>query len=380
MLIKIPVNTVSFLKDMYTASVNVIDLPHNISLASNVREQNLNTRIFKDILDSLKTDEDGGLFYKRNGGIHITAKTAIMEDGNLIIEIPDDDANYGICDGGHTAKAIWKIQELRKDCPSIVTIKISVNSEEEIDGIRKGNNQHNPPKYSDFMNAEGKFDWVYETLANNKYNHINSLIKRKEIKIETVLKCIFGISPDVFNAETGLSIGRLGRGEMKRLESYLIAQTNAGVGRIKPLVIDSLLCYDYIREKFPRWTKQIGHKDIFLSEFVKNFCYDKTIVSRQKPSLIFSCEAGTEPLPLPHYVPDQWVIVMLQALRANVMMNKRTGKYCWKNPPKKVLDAAAPEMIDKINELLKNNIKRGAENPIVHEACYDIVNRIVNRK
>ncbi|MDK6296801.1 AIPR family protein [Staphylococcus caprae] len=92
-------------KAKYVCYVNVHDIPHDIPMETNPRDQKLTTNIAKGIKESLRSNDMN--FHLKNRGMVMSAKSADFNNKtNELVLTFDDEESHGNIDGGHTYKII----------------------------------------------------------------------------------------------------------------------------------------------------------------------------------------------------------------------------------------------------------------------------------
>lgn len=92
-------------KAKYVCYVNVHDIPHDIPMGTNPRDQKLTTNIAKGIKESLRSNDMN--FHLKNRGMVMSAKSAKFDnETNTLVLKFDDEESHGNIDGGHTYKII----------------------------------------------------------------------------------------------------------------------------------------------------------------------------------------------------------------------------------------------------------------------------------
>ena len=96
--------------EMYIMICDVKDIPKDIPMDTNPREQKLTTAVAKKIRTSL-INERSNNFYLLNRGLTISAKSVKYDNKNDLVTIEfEDNEVHGDIDGGHTYKIILEEQ------------------------------------------------------------------------------------------------------------------------------------------------------------------------------------------------------------------------------------------------------------------------------
>lgn len=160
------------------------DVPDNIPLDPNPRDQNTDRRVYRDVLESLTSGD--GAFHLKNKGITIIASDVIRSknDEEQFAIMFDD--NEGIVDGGHTY-AVLREGQSREDLPDNQFVKFEVLvgvPENLITEIAGGLNTAVQVQEMSLANLGGEFNWIKAALSTEPYA---SAIAYKENESDRVL-------------------------------------------------------------------------------------------------------------------------------------------------------------------------------------------------
>jgi hypothetical protein len=152
----------------YYALVNVFDLPQDLSLSPDPRVPKV-SKITRRIVQSLR--EWDGRFHILNRGIVISAHSAEYDPKQrlLALDIPDDDDNYGILDGGHTKLAVEHaleglVREAFQETPQHVRLEIMLGVKEILGRIASARNFSEDVKAISLANYELKLEWLKDAV------------------------------------------------------------------------------------------------------------------------------------------------------------------------------------------------------------------------
>lgn len=174
----------------YLFTVRCKDLPPKIGNGANSREpleKDLNKRIYRSVLDSLKgVDGKVGTFDLKNKGIIILADSVEMDPVNKRKWIVKYDRERGgIVDGGHTAFLIWKAQET-KDIPDDQYVDVYIRtgiSDEQVSPniiaeISEGLNTSLQVRRESILDKMNAFEWIKQEL--DKEPRFSNVVKYAE--------------------------------------------------------------------------------------------------------------------------------------------------------------------------------------------------------
>lgn len=176
--------------DNYTwhAYVNVKDMPKSIPTEVNPRETNMRTKVAKNLVSSLETNDQS--FYKKNRGILFSTKKVINSMGALIVDMgkndDDDKSKYGILDGGHTYRAIIDNKDtLGDDNVQFVHLEI-MTAIDDIDSMASARNSSVQVDDKAIAELANKFEFIKEAIKNEPFSNNISYKQNENKDIDTV--------------------------------------------------------------------------------------------------------------------------------------------------------------------------------------------------
>lgn len=204
--------------DYYSLVVPVATLPTDIPGYPNVRQANPKASICDEIFHTLIATPENFIQYNR--GIAITAKSArgYKEKGQYKIDIeilePSEGYDcYGVCNGGHTLKAIEKAQSKKlnlEDANVTLVIYAEIENEQNAKNIALYSNTSMPVDRRSKVHAAGGFDEMkafcnqHKTLEGKSFSHISYYQnaeddKHKQCSANHILKIINSLDCKKFN-------------------------------------------------------------------------------------------------------------------------------------------------------------------------------------
>lgn len=158
----------------YILLVDLMDVPDQLPLEVNPREQKMTTSVAKKLKDAVK--ESTADFYLNNRGIIISVKDLDFnpETSTVTIDLGDQDNEedrhlYGILDGGHTYKAI--ISE-RNNIPDDTTQYVRIEVIKDVQNITRLSDARNTSvQVTDIalFNLDDKFENIKNVIKNQVY-------------------------------------------------------------------------------------------------------------------------------------------------------------------------------------------------------------------
>lgn len=145
----------------YVFYVKVRDVIKNIPMATNPRDQKLNTDVAKAIQESLESND--GYFHLKNRGIVLSA--ASVNYNNRTEEVTiffDDDEKHGNVDGGHTYKIVC--DHLDGSLSQFVQFEVMTGVEDIIEQLAEARNTSIQVDVKSMAELANHFDPIKEAL------------------------------------------------------------------------------------------------------------------------------------------------------------------------------------------------------------------------
>lgn len=172
----------------------VEEIPRNLPIdQSNVRTQNVQRKVYKEVAKHLLNDNDEGTkntFHLKNKGITILAEQVVRHADDETFEIVFSSDSQGIVDGGHTYKIICdnqdEIRERNEQTQSDETLTENEREEQVIrqfvkvevltslttdltTEIARGLNTAVQVQEQTLANHAGKFEWIKKEIEGEPY-------------------------------------------------------------------------------------------------------------------------------------------------------------------------------------------------------------------
>lgn len=154
---------------MYIAICDVKNVPENIPMGTNPREQKLTTGVAKKIKKSLLNNVHLD-FYLLNRGILISAKNVNFNNYNdeLTLDFEDLDV-HGCVDGGHTYKIIKESRNEIEDGKQFVKIEIVTGIENIFQSLAAARNTSVQVQDKSIAELENRFDIIKKTISSESF-------------------------------------------------------------------------------------------------------------------------------------------------------------------------------------------------------------------
>ncbi len=361
------------------------DLHTAIPKDPNPRDQNIATKVAKEIAESAMALDGPGLFHLNNRGLLIVGeKVKMLENGSLRVYLPrlPGGPEFGLADGATTYEVLMNILRTDPDGPVVAGNKFvhvevvaglpdtpkypQVRIVNDLVGARNTSSQLTQD--SD-LDHQGLFDFVKGSLAGNS---MNAQIKYRQnspgkVRILDVANLIIALTPGI--VPTG---GRECHGPniYGQQNGFVLLQNNHDeMVRMAPLIPQILELHDYIGTNAGRHYNQ-GYKGKTKAGSLKSLFQEKT-------------PYGEDVTPFTRQEATQGVFPQKALWHASVsafrsLVELRDGVATWRVPFKKVLstyDEVAHRMVQKARDLNEGESKfdRLGRRPPLWEALYDLV-------
>lgn len=358
--------------EMYVMICDVKDIPKDIPMDTNPREQKLTTGVAKKIRASL-TSEISSNFYLLNRGLTISAKSVKYDNKNDLVTIEFEDYNvHGDIDGGHTYKIILEEQENLDYGKQYVKVEVLTGVEDIFQELAAARNTSLQVQDKSIAELENRFSIIKNAIEGKPY--INSIYFKEneigEIDVSDIISILnlFNINKYPDKNENPI-ISYTGKGQC--IKNYITSHKNYGdtlanpYAKMAPIIPDIFQLYDYLEKNMKN----------FYSNGVSNKKYGlvKGVVSRKEGKEAFKTKFYKEDIDC--ITPNGFIYPILGAFRALVKENEE-GYYEWKKDPIEVMNKIGPDLVfNTINmsRELGNNPNATGKNKTLWMNLYMIV-------
>lgn len=328
-----PINGVEMPQKTFIGMCHVKDLPDNIRMDTNPRQQNLRTKVADQIRRGL-VDNPSRTFHLLNRGLLLSADTVHFNPHtNLVTMTFSDLEKHGNVDGGHTYKIILEQRQLGNTPQQFVRIEIMTGIEEYFEDLAGARNTAIQVEDKALAELAGKFDFIKEALAGTRFADEISYTQfdQKSIDVREIIAILSMFSTKRYRSGDNPVVAYSSKAQC--LKHFL--EDVADFRNLVPIARDIFKLYDQIERKLPDYyrgdsgrrygaLKEVGHKD------------GKTFTLR------FSQEQSQ------YETPNGFTYPILAAFRSLVQVDPNTGQYCWHPAvsPFDLLDEVGPELAD----------------------------------
>lgn len=325
---------------MYIAICDVKNLPDNIPMSTNPREQSMNTGVAKKIKSSLlnTTEPD---FYLLNRGILLSAEHIHYDNnsGKIRISFSDEEV-HGNVDGGHTYKAILEKRNGLEAGKQFVKLEILTGIESFFQSLAAARNTSTQVQDKSIAELENRFDLIKDTIkdepfCNNVYFKENA---NGEIDVADIISLLTMFNLDKFPGMASFPTIAYS-GKKKCIDYYIEAHKSSEDPKVNPyykmrgIMVDIFKLYDMLEVNIGDYYRQ------------KN--------SSGKYGLFKCVTAAKEGMPFQskfyqkemfYMSPAGFLYPIIGAFRALVIDDG--DKYSWKTDPFKMMEQIAPDLVE----------------------------------
>lgn len=338
---------------LYYLMVNMNDLPNDLPLDVNPREQKMTTNVAKKIIGAVIDPETD--FHINNRGIVISAKELSFNTVSSEVTISlgekddeDDLANYGILDGGHTYRAIINNRsKISPDLQKFVRVEVITNVQ-NISRLSDARNTSVEVSDLALFNLDDKFDLIKKSISNEKYS--NDIAYKdnepKSIHVSDLLRLMFAFDIEKFKDDSTAPIQSYsGKAQVfKRYRSAYESDFYKALTKEIPRLVN---LYDKIEVELAD-----KYSDFKNNEGVKNpkFGLVRGVERLNKPGKSYFLSNSID-----YSISSGYLYPIFGAFRALIKYDSEEKKIKW------IFDPL--EMWEEIGYLLAQNIFNTSNNP-----------------
>ena len=358
--------------EMYIMICDIKDIPKDIPMETNPREQKLNTAVAKKIRTSL-TNERNNNFFLLNRGLTVSAKSVKYDNKNdlVTIEFENDDV-HGDIDGGHTYKIILEEQENLDYGEQFVKVEVLTGVEDMFQELASARNTSVQVQDKSIAELENRFDIIKKSIENEPY--FNAIYFKEnemgDIDVADIISILnlFNINKYPNKNESPI-ISYTGKGQC--IKNYINIHKEYGDTLKNPYAKMSLIIPDIF--------KLYDHLEKNMRKFYNNGVSSKKyglvtgVTSRKEGKEAFKTKFYKEIID--YLTPNGFIYPILGAFRALLKENENMY-YEWKKNPIEVMDKVGAELVfNTINmsRELGNNPNATGKNKTLWMNLYMIV-------
>ena len=325
---------------MYMVICDIKDIPDNIPMETNPREQKLTTNVAKKIKASL-LDTNELNFYLLNRGILLSAKDVTFNNySNEMTVIFDDFEVHGNVDGGHTYKTILENRDMIDNGKQYVKIEILTGVEGIFQNLAAARNTSVQVQDKSIAELEDRFEIIKSTLASEIYMK-RVFFKENDtgdIDVADLLAILNMFNINRYNGMDSFPINSYSS-KKKCIDLYINEHKQYGESidnpyvKMKPIMVDIFKLYNEIEKNM----------NLFYRQKNPSGRYGATKgVTTPKAGQEFKSKFMNEEIEV--LSPYGFIYPILGAFRA--LVEEKDGVYAWKKNPFSVLNNIGPDLIE----------------------------------
>lgn len=326
---------------MYIAVCDVTDIPEDIPMGTNPREQKLTTNVAKKIKDSLVNPQEYN-FYLLNRGLLLSAKDVTYNNySNEITIVFEDFDVHGNVDGGHTYRTILENRNMLNPGEQFVKIEILTGIENIFQNLAAARNTSTQVEDKSIAELENRFEIIKDTISSESFSK-RVFFKENDcgdIDVTDILAILNMFNIDRYNSMDVFPITSYS-GKKKCIDFYIKTHKEFGDSlqnpyvKMKPIMIDIFKLYDEIETKMNNFYKEKNPNGRYGS--VKGTIVPKNNNLLKSRFYQNNVEVGS---------PTGFIYPILGSFRALVGINSN-GEYYWKRNPFKVLNFIGGDLVE----------------------------------
>ena len=355
--------------EMFYIICDVKDVPLNIPMETNPREQKLTTGVAKKIKTSLMTP---GLnnFYLLNRGLLLSAEKVTFNSKNNTVSVLFSDINvHGDIDGGHTYKII---QENQKDLDygqQFIKIEILTGVEDMFQELASARNTSTQVQDKSIAELYNRFDIIKEAIKNETFKNEVYFKENDEgsIDVADILSILNLFNIDRYKEINDYAIISYS-GKKQCIDYYIKAHSDYGNSienpyvKMSKIMVDFFRLYDQIELKAKDFYSNgiSGRKYGAISGVVKKKEGKKNFLTK-----FYKNKSD-------YMTPHGFIIPILGAFRALIAVDQ-DGYYYWKKNPFDTLNKVGADLMEStidMSRTLGNNPNAAGKNKQLWKNLY----------
>jgi hypothetical protein len=356
--------------EMYILICDIHDVPENIPMNTNPREQNLKTNVAKKIKDSLlepaKLD-----FYLLNRGLLLSSDTVSYDNTNNIVTISFSDLDvHGNVDGGHTYTIIKECRDQIDRNQQFVKIEVLTNVESIFESLAAARNTSVQVKDKSIAELEKRFELIKDAFKTEDFYHDISYKENQNKRIDvTVLLAILNLfNIDRYQDMKNYPINSYSSNK-QCVDIYINESKNNENDesknpyvKMKPIMVDIIRLYDMLESNMAKYYKGDDNG-------IKKYGSVTGVVTRKPGKPRFASKFyQTE---MEYVSPNGFIYPVLGAFRA--LVYEEDGIYKWKKTPTEVLEKVGSVLVGNtvnMSRSLGNNPNATGKNTNLWQVLY----------
>lgn len=347
----------------HIAICHVNNLPNDIPMSTNPREQNLNKKVPKIIRQSLLEDEDLN-FHLLNRGLLISAESvAFNNKTNEVTLVFNDFEKHGDVDGGHTYKIILEEKEtLEKD--QYIRIEIMTGIEDFFEDLAAARNTSAQVDSKSIAELRKEFNIVKEGIKNEPFSSNIAFVENadEDIDVKEIIAILSMFNLARYNSNTHPVIAYSFK--QKCIDYYLddIKKENGPFRKMQKYMSDIFKLYDTVQSTMP---------DVYNDG---NSSFGKIKGVQYKDGKKKFLRPFSNVNAMRYGIPKGFIYPIVGAFRA--VLGEMNNQYCWLYDPFELYKEISRQMVKSSIEMsraLGNNPQSLGKNTNHWQQMYDTV-------
>lgn len=324
---------------MYIALCDIKNIPFNIPMKTNPRNQKLTTAVAKKIKSSAKDTENLD-FYLLNRGILLSAKKVTFNNySNEMTIVFEDFDVHGCIDGGHTYKIIKEIRDAVESGLQFVKLEILTGVEDIFHRLAAARNTSVQVQDQSIAELENRFNIIKDSINDESFSE-RVFFKENDtgdIDVSDILSILNLFNIDKYHEMDTFPTNSYSR-KKQCIDLYIESHKLYGDSPQNPYVkmqrimTDFFKLYDKLEVNIGRYYRELNTSARYGS--VKG-------VSSRKDRPPFKSKFYENEMD--YISPTGFLYPILGAFRA--LIKEENGNYIWIKDPFVIMDSIGKELV-----------------------------------
>ena len=328
------------------AKAKTIPLQLNDWMRTNPREQKMTTNVAKNIIESLKENEN---FHELNRGIVLSVDKVVYDNKTNVVQIHMDNPDiHGNIDGGHTLRAIFELNEKQMmDEERYVFMELFTGIESPVE-LASARNTSVQVDLKSIEELQKSFDVLKVILKDLKFSnrisykmneHYNEGIT--PIDVREIIALIVMFSQTLYpyknvdgtlNDQQPIQCYTGKEATLKRFVNLEKIDREQMLNNMKNIIPDIFKIWEYVETQYSELSQKAGKR--YTSRKYSKY-NEKEIVSKS----VF------EEKNMHYIVPKGMIYPIVGAFRALIKINPETHEYAWTKNIDLMLDKMTSKLV-----------------------------------
>lgn len=330
-------------EEMYVAICDVQNLPADIPMKTNPRDQNLNTTVAKKIKNSLLTCNDE--FYLLNRGLLVSVSEIKFNNytKELTLDFTNDEV-HGNIDGGHTYKIILENRMGIERGKQFVKIEILLGVEDMFQDLADARNTSTQVRDQSIAELRNQFEIIKKAVEESDSPILSKIYYKEneegDIDIRDLVAILSMFNLKLYPTREDVAVSSYSR-KQKCLENYLAEYRTYGdsienpyvkMSKVMPDILELYDCIEANMARFYRERNASSRYGAIKGVGIKNDRNSEFCVTRFYRN------------PMDYMTPNGFIYPILGAFRS-LLKEGEDGYYYWKQDPKVILEKTGADLV-----------------------------------